>query len=160
MTSGCWCWMWLWFLQELLKSKEGLYVLCRSQPVYILPVAPHACHITDTHTHLFFLAAISNIHSPIPFNWNKSTGSHGWITGSIKNMPVKKCQDPCSKGTVVLYQLFGLIDCLTDCVNGSKAGGLGVTLYNIPYGSRWAAKWVMFFMPPAPSHSNPLDSRP
>lgn len=57
MTSGCWCWMWLWFLQELLKWKEGLYMLRRSPPVYILPVAPHACHITDTHTHTHILSS-------------------------------------------------------------------------------------------------------
>lgn len=141
---------------------EGRLVHAPSVPtcLYTSSSPSRMPHNRHAHTHIFFLAAISNIHSPILFNWNKSTGSHGWITGSIKNMPVKKCQDPCSKGTVVLYQLYSLIDCLTDCVNGSKAGGLGVTLYNIPYGSRWAAKWVMFFMPPAPSHSDPLDSSP
>lgn len=37
------------------------------------------------HTHTFyFLAVISNIHSPNPSNCDKSTGSRSWIIGSIK----------------------------------------------------------------------------
>lgn len=77
---------------------EGRLVHAPSLPTRLYTSSSPSRMPHNRHTHIFFLAAISNIHSPIPFNWNKSTGSHGRITGSIKNMPVKNVPGPVLQG--------------------------------------------------------------